>query len=1262
MEALAVLGAAWPRLMTELHGRRLADGTSHGDVSGVRGEDWSSVISAVWIALGMLPLLLLALDAMRKQLWWVYEPKVHHSEWGARAPPAPPGGLFGWVRGVWACSRYEKKLPVVLRWVGFDGLVLLLFIKLCIHICLFASVVGLCLLVPTYLACNASLPWPADDADKGRRTGFDRTTMAVFAQVAFADGHPEGPANGVWASVVGAWLFTLHSLYLIHKFYQQFAQLRHVFLATRLHDPDAGLQAGLSVMVEHVPRAMRSKDVLEDFFGAVFPGEVHSSVVMVDKIDTLNALVGRRERARAALAEARLRHAEALRAAREERTARAAVEMAAAGHGTESIRGAEDAAAQMTDAELGVAEPKHLACARCCAPRAGGRGGGCGGGGGVGGLVRALRRFFDGLFVASIAHHEATFEHLDGACREEHAALIERAQAQLAVRLAASAKASPTSLGDQLRQLGDVILPTQNARFVQYARREERHRRKVQKLLEHGFEKMLVRRRSSDGGAGGASDGDAGAPAPPPDDADASEGAAALPPALRLRPASASAFSGDVESPRSPPSPRFAKHARARDDSDATLSAKDSASTRGDGGGGGGSGRASEIVAGARAQWRGALKGLARWWSQVVEAARQLLRFVADLFFGLDTDQVYASTAFVTFKRATPVLTCCELLLDRDLPLRARYAPETRDLIWPNVHVPLHKIQARVVVTNLLIAVFALFWYALVTLCSGADVLLYYVPGFKALVEQESYPALVVKAFVPIIIVLAILNLLPLLFQALAALYEQRKTTSDVDRSVVERYFNFQLANVYVAASPLVSIVDSLHYLGRPAKLLEHLGRNFPTQSLYFMRFVILLTGSSPLWLLRLWPLLSRGWRTWTREPPSLPGVLYGWVFPKLMMVLIICCTYVVIAPLLAPVALLYFCAISWHFRYLLYYVHIPMYESGGQFWYSAVPRLLFGLTASNLILIGYLMVIGCTTTTPFMLPLPMLVFGFGMYFREALDYPTRRLSLRDAMDKDRAFGTFLARHDIDIQHELDRTMYMQPSLKKVEGADAAPAPGADPEQPPPARPSGGDDDDAPRKLSESTYNPMSSDGIAPARDGERATAQAGSRKASAVGRSLRSFIGRRRADPSDDGASSRSRSQDAQDRIASMIDTFSRTGAFEGDRRSGPALDDLTIPESVAGAASDDDNDGGGDDDDEYGGDDENWFEVCHMDRHGWQTRDSILAEAHGGAIARRGSPRVTPPDPGITTVREADEEKADSLEVAPSAPFSLRAETSSL
>ena len=47
------------------------------------------------------------------------------------------------------------------------------------------------------------------------------------------------------------------------------------------------------------------------------------------------------------------------------------------------------------------------------------------------------------------------------------------------------------------------------------------------------------------------------------------------------------------------------------------------------------------------------------------------------------------------------------------------------------------------------------------------------------------------------------------LAKATANFYEQRKTTSDIDRSVVERYFNFQMANVYVSAAGF-SIISSL--------------------------------------------------------------------------------------------------------------------------------------------------------------------------------------------------------------------------------------------------------------------------------------------------------------------------------------------------------------------------------------------------------------------------------------------------------------------
>ena len=46
---------------------------------------------------------------------------------------------------------------------------------------------------------------------------------------------------------------------------------------------------------------------------------------------------------------------------------------------------------------------------------------------------------------------------------------------------------------------------------------------------------------------------------------------------------------------------------------------------------------------------------------------------------------------------------------------------------------------------------------------------------------------------------------------------------------------------------------------------------------------------------------------------------------------------------------------------------------------------------------------VGVARETPFLLPLPFLVIAFGMHFSEEYDRPTRRMSLRDAIDKARA-------------------------------------------------------------------------------------------------------------------------------------------------------------------------------------------------------------------------------------------------------------------
>ena len=993
-ESVAAVAAVWPLLARRGLTPTSANATSSGSDSKSDDADDINVASIMRVMAVVLPLLMIALDCLRKKLWYVYEPKCWHSHWKHRAPPPPPEYWGGWLVGIWRLFREENNLPQMLKYVGFDGLVMLLFLKLCMHICMFASFLGLAVLVPTYIGCNSFL------AEDKRLVGFQRTTMAVFnAEKTRALEHST-TRTGLWVSVAGAYAFTLHTLYLIHAFYKQFSRLRHVFLATRLHDPVVGLQAGLSIMIEHVPSHMRCVAALEEYFEKIFPGCVHSVVLMVDQIERANALVARREAVRRQLSEAHRRYAQAA-----ERAEAARPDVDAAGASGRAVFGAE---------------PVHLK--------------GCGGQ-----PCLWLRPLCPERFVPSIADFEQQLDELNAAIDDERVVLGERARKDMGEfdtgRAASSAGGargnSPRRTTQRLLEssahLRNVILPTHTARFRTYHRREQRHRRKLQGLLERGFEALLTPTTKPEDDSGGGGDGELG-PA---------VGAArhkmlrrTSTPTLGASGAGAEAYDDDADVAGAPPPP-LASGLPARANSYDTDTTADTSA---------GEPHAAARWACVREVIDLAASAVCGWWYSMYTSLRRLIRFVNDLAFGLHSiELVYSSTAFVTFTRAVPVLACCNLLIDRDVPFVACDAPDPVDIKWRNVHVPYRRILARQMVTNGIIGFAAVCWYSTVVFCVAFPERLNAFP-FISRIKRDALRQQIqslTRAYVPILLIVSILNLLPLLFQALATFYEQRKSTSDVDRSVIERYFNFQLANVYVSATTFAISTSLRQIVTAPRKVLGVVGRDFPLAAMYFMRFVIFLLGTTPLWLLRLWPLLSRGWRTWTVEPPALPGVLYGWAFPKLMMVLIVCLTYVVIAPLIAPVAFVYFFIISIEFRYLLYYVHIPQYESGGVFWYSCVPRLLFGLTASNAILVAYF-VTQNAVQTPFLLPLLLIVPAFGVYFRESYDRRTRRLSLRDAMDKDRALERFLNAHDIDISAEFDRTMYLQPSFKELLGGAAA--------------------------------------------------------------------------------------------------------------------------------------------------------------------------------------------------------------------------------
>ena len=218
------------------------------------------------------------------------------------------------------------------------------------------------------------------------------------------------------------------------------------------------------------------------------------------------------------------------------------------------------------------------------------------------------------------------------------------------------------------------------------------------------------------------------------------------------------------------------------------------------------------------------------------------------------------------------------------------------------------------------------------------------------------------------------------------------KLESEIQNSIMTRYFYYQVANVYVALG-LGSIANSIHaIINSPQNILSILGASLPSVSTYFVSLIIVKTFTAlPLELLRFIPLLdilrvkscTDNKKCTRRELRSGafadPPMVYGWCYPNILMVFMIMVTYCCIAPLLMPFCTLFFAFAFLMYKYQLLFVYINDYQSGGFMWYAVFDRSLMSLIIGNVTLIGYY-VIRMTYNTGALyalVPLPLLIWYF---------------------------------------------------------------------------------------------------------------------------------------------------------------------------------------------------------------------------------------------------------------------------------------------
>ena len=79
------------------------------------------------------------------------------------------------------------------------------------------------------------------------------------------------------------------------------------------------------------------------------------------------------------------------------------------------------------------------------------------------------------------------------------------------------------------------------------------------------------------------------------------------------------------------------------------------------------------------------------------------------------------------------------------------------------------------------------------------------------------------KGYLPVVMLLTIITILPLVFHAVALHYEDRKTRSDIQKSIIGRFFYYQLANIYISVTA-GSILESLgEIVEHPSSILGEL-------------------------------------------------------------------------------------------------------------------------------------------------------------------------------------------------------------------------------------------------------------------------------------------------------------------------------------------------------------------------------------------------------------------------------------------------------
>ncbi|ANM61020.1 ERD (early-responsive to dehydration stress) family protein [Arabidopsis thaliana] len=409
-------------------------------------------------------------------------------------------------------------------------------------------------------------------------------------------------------------------------------------------------------------------------------------------------------------------------------------------------------------------------------------------------------------------------------------------------------------------------------------------------------------------------------------------------------------------------------------------------------------------------------------------------------------DKSVMQAAFVSFKTRWGAAVCAQTQQTKNpTEWLTEWAPEAREMYWPNLAMPYVSLTVRRFVMH--IAFFFLTFFFIIPIAfvqslASIEGIEKSAPFLSPIVKNKLMKSLI-QGFLPGIVLKLFLIFLPTILMIMSK-FEGFISISSLERRAAFRYYIFNLVNVFLGSVITGSAFEQLDsFLKQSANDIPRtVGVAIPIKATFFITYIMVdgwagVAGE----IFRLKPLVIFHLKNFffvktekDREEAMDPGQIDFYATePRIQLYFLLGLVYAPVTPVLLPFIIFFFGFAYLVFRHQIINVYNQKYESAGAFWPDVHGRIISALIISQILLLGLMSTKGKVQSTPFLLVLAILTFGFhrfckGRYESAFVINPLQEAMIKDTLERARE-------PNLNLKGFLQNA-YVHPVFKDEEDSD----------------------------------------------------------------------------------------------------------------------------------------------------------------------------------------------------------------------------------